>query len=104
MKKPTENKVRQARHAARAAGAADPVAAAKFVGTVVNFRASAHGLEYLRRIVNRELTAQVKKINNAAAKAGQSEEDFVDFYDKLQSKRQFLYHLRSCLEDAKVEP
>jgi hypothetical protein len=93
---PTKNKVRQAR---REAGDE----AARVPGIVVNLRTSAHGLEYIRRIVGRELREEIENLAKARPHAGQSPADFAAFYRPKEAKVAFLQDLVGAIDVARVD-
>lgn len=96
MKPPTKNKVRQAR---REAGDE----AARVPGIVVNFRTSAHGLEFIRRIVGRELRDEIEKLAKARPHPGQPLAEFAKFYAPKEAKVAFLQDLVAAIDFARVD-
>jgi hypothetical protein len=96
VKPPTKNKVRQAR---RELGDE----AARVPGIVVNLRTSAYGLEFIRRIVGRELRDEVDKLAKARPHPGQSLADFAQFYGPKEAKVAFLQDLVAAIDHARVD-
>ena len=104
MKTPTANKAQQARNAARLTSD-KPAASAmlsSYVGDVVGFQTTAHGLEYLRRVVARDLADDVSKLARARPKHGQPDAEFQEFYEAKEEKVAFLQDLLSAIGRAHV--
>lgn len=105
MKNPTQNKVRQARHAARDAGKpGNPRAISAAVGIVRDLQTSPDGLEYLRRVVARDLGDDIRKLERLAPKPGQSREEFAAVHRTKETKVAFLQDLLAAIERASVDP
>jgi hypothetical protein len=98
------NKVRAARQTARERSpATDPAEVDNRVGEVVGLRLSPAGLEYLRRVVLRDLSRQHDKITEAAPYPGQRDREFAEFFAGLERKLAILQVVADGIEAATVK-